>query len=317
VSTEGSGVFVVFNPASDGGRGAGRIQRYRELLDRYLPGYRHAVSPHSGAEAPLTEEALRDGFDTIVAVGGDGTWSAVADRLLSLEAPRSTLGILPSGTGNDFGRNLGVPGGDPEAAVRILAEGGVVRVDVGQIRGITRHEERETEGRDRRFFLNVVGFGFDVAVVDQARGARFLRGELLYKTAALRQLFRFPGFQAVLEAEGGTPISAPALMLTITNGAFFGGGFPIAPGASLRDGLLHACYVEDARPLRRLLLFNGAGKGRHEGFPEVHPRVGDRFSLTFPGPVRFEVDGDIYSSPEGALSVEVRKKALPVLAPGS
>ena len=292
------------------------VPRYRALLDRYLPGYGHGISARSGQEALLAEEALRDGYDTIVACGGDGTWSAVADRLLSLNAPEVTFGILPGGTGNDFGRNLGVPGDDPEAAVRVLAEGWAIRVDAGRILGGSRHEERETEPREERFFLNVVGFGFDVAVVDEAKGASFFRGELLYKTAAIKQLFRFPGFDVTLEDGQGYRRSSRTLMLTITNARYFGGGFPIAPGASLQDGALHACYVADAKPLRRALLFDRAGKGRHEASPEVETRAAPRFDLTFPGPFRFEVDGDVYAASGREISVEVQAAALRVLAPG-
>ena len=69
---------------------------------------------------------------------------------------------------------------------------------MGKILGSSRHEERGDQVRPERFFLNVVGFGFDVAVVDAAKGARFLRGELLYKTAAFQQLFRFRGFPVSL-----------------------------------------------------------------------------------------------------------------------
>ena len=69
----------------------------------------------------MAEEALRKGYDTIVAVGGDGTLSAVADRLLTFGRPEVVFGVLPGGTGNDFGRNLGIPGNDLEGAVRILA----------------------------------------------------------------------------------------------------------------------------------------------------------------------------------------------------
>jgi diacylglycerol kinase family enzyme len=208
-----------------------------------------------------------------------------------------------------------VPGDDPEAAVRILSAGHGTRVDAGRILGGTRHEEREEGPRDVRFFLNVVGFGFDVAVVDEAKRARFLSGEVLYKVAALKQLFRFPGFAMTLEAEGEHWSSDPTLMLTITNGEFFGGGFPIAPRASLQDGALHACHIRDTKPLRRLLLFHRAGRGRHEISPEVDARVASRFKLVFPGPVRFEMDGDVYSTAGDQISVEVRKQALLVLAP--
>jgi diacylglycerol kinase (ATP) len=273
------------------------------------------VTSRSGEEASLAEEALKTGYDTIVAAGGDGTWSAVADRILSLDRTDVTFGVLPSGTGNDFGRNLGIPGNDLEGAVRILAGGRSIPVDVGRIIGPSRHEGRGDALREERFFLNVVGFGFDVAVVDGAKGANFLRGELLYKVTALQQLFRFPGFSLTLEDDLGFSRSERTLMLTITNGEHFGGGFPIAPGASVQDGVLHACYIGDAKPLRRLVLFDRAGKGRHEESAEVDARAAPLFRLSFPHPVRFEVDGDIFAASQPELTIEVRKGALKVLAP--
>jgi diacylglycerol kinase (ATP) len=315
VSNESRRAFVIFNPASDGGRGEKRIPQYLRLLREHLPQFDHVVTSRGGEEALLAEGALGAGYGTIVAAGGDGTWSTVADRILASGRSDVVFGVLPGGTGNDFGRNLGIPGNDLEGPVRVLAEGNVIQTDVGKIIGLTHHEERGDAVRENRFFLNVSGFGFDVAVVDAAKGARFLRGELLYKTAAVQQLFRFPGFSVMLEDEQGYRRSAPTLMLTITNGEHFGGGFPIAPGATLQDGVLHACHIGDAKPLRRLVLFDRAGKGRHEECREVDARTASKFKLTFPHPVRFEVDGDILAAGEPGLELEVVKGALKVLAP--
>jgi diacylglycerol kinase (ATP) len=315
MSGDGRRVFVVFNPASGGGRGGERISAYLELLREYLGEFEHAVSSRSGEEAEMAGRAMADGFDTIVAAGGDGTWSAVADRILSSGRPGVTLGVLPGGTGNDFGRNLGIPGADLRGAVQVLAHGRTIAADAGRVVGPTHHEERGEDPRPERFFLNVAGFGFDVAVVDGAKGARFLHGELLYKATAVQQLFRFPGFRVTLEDEGDYRRSDPTLMLTITNGVHFGGGFPIAPGASVQDGQLHACYIGDAKPFRRLFLFDRVGKGRHEGIREVDAVASPRFRLSFPEPVRFELDGDIYAASEPELTIEVVEGGLTVLAP--
>jgi diacylglycerol kinase (ATP) len=307
-------VFVIFNPASSGGRGGRRIPHYLSLLDRHLPGFQHATSSHSGEETALAHQAVAEGYDTIVAVGGDGTWSGVANGILNLGSPGVTLGLLPSGTGNDFGRSLGIPQNDPEGAVRILADGRVIRSDVGRILEECRHEGRQDPPRAGRYFLNVVGTGIDVATVDQAKGARFLRGELLYKVAALQQLFLFKGFRVSVD-DGSRPKGPfDTLMLTIANGEFFGGGFPISPGATVQDGLLHACIIGNAKPLRRLLLFDRAGKGRHVGLPEVESLTSKSFSLSFPAPPRFESDGDLYVASENRLTMEIEPAALRVIA---
>ncbi len=219
------------------------------------------MTTRPGEERDLAEAALRDGFELIVAVGGDGTWSNVADRVVASGRDDVAFGVLPSGTGNDFGRNLGFdPAGGAEA-VRVLAEGHVRRVDVGRLD--TPSASEHTPGsHEPRHFLNLIGFGFDIAVLDAAAGARFLRGELLYKLTALQQLFRFPGFEVGLSADDAGRRDGRHLMLTISNGRFFGGGFPIAPRARIDDGKLHACRIMDAPPLTRLRLFNLAEKGR-------------------------------------------------------
>lgn len=315
MSDKSGRAFVIFNPASDGGRGSKRIPRYLELLQDQLPAFDHVVTSRGGEEAAFAQEALDSGYGTIVAAGGDGTWSTVADRILSSERSDVAFGVLPGGTGNDFGRNLGIPGNDLEGAVRVLTGGHTISSDAGRLIGPTHHEERGDTPRGERFFLNVAGFGFDVAVVDQAKGARFLRGELLYKTAAVQQLFRFPGISVLLEDDAGFSRSDPTLMLTITNGEHFGGGFPIAPGADVQDGVLHACFIGDAKLFRRIVLFDRAGKGRHEECKEVTARSAASFTLTFPRPVRFELDGDIYASVETTLRLEVARSALRVLAP--
>jgi diacylglycerol kinase (ATP) len=304
--------FVIFNPASGRGRGRERTDRYLELLGRHLPAFEHAVTRHAGEEADLADRALDDGFETIVAVGGDGTWSQVADRLAASESD-VRLGLLPSGTGNDFGRNLDLDHRDMEGAVRALASGRTRRVDVGLVHTPCRPDGRPEEQPRPRHFLNVVGFGFDVAVVDAAAGARFLRGELLYKITALQQLFRFPGFDVSMEDGEGFSTEGEHLMVTLSNGRFFGGGFPIAPGATVEDGALHACLISDASPLTRARLFNMAERGRHVGSPRVELRSARRFRATFPEPPRFEVDGDIYATPSLTLEAEVLPAHLQVV----
>jgi len=290
---------------------------FRELLAEAVPHASHVVSEYPGHEYELADRALADGAELLVAVGGDGTWSHVADRIVASGRDEVVLGLLPSGTGNDFGRNLGLSYGDPADAVGRLAGGTVRSVDVGRILTPSRPAEQgktEGDGLRVRHFLNVVGVGFDVAVVDAAAGARILKGEVLYKTTALQQLFRFGGLPMAWSTgdEPGTPVSH--LMVTITNGTWFGGGFPIAPGADIEDGELHACVIRDASPLRRMSLFGKAGKGRHVGQPEVEMVHSPRFRLAFERPPRFEIDGDLFVAEESDLTLEARAGALRILA---
>jgi len=267
-----------------------------------------------GHERQLAERALDDGYDVIVAVGGDGTWSNVADRIVASGREDVALGVLPSGTGNDFGRNLGFRPADAAEAVRILAEGHLRTVDVGRVETPSA-SEHEPERFEPRHFINLVGFGFDIAVFDAASKARFLRGELLYKLTALQQLFRFPGIYLGVEDGTGTVRDGRHLMLTVSNGRYFGGGFPIAPDATVDDGNLHACMIADAAPLGRLRLFNLAEKGRHPSSNRVTLVHEAQFRLTFDTPPRFEMDGDVRRAGDTAMDVRLLPRALQVVAP--
>lgn len=309
-------VFVIFNPASGRGRGARRIALYRRLLEERIPRVEFLVTARPGEEGELAEQALESGADVVAAAGGDGTWSNVADRLVASGRDDVAFAMLPNGTGNDFGRSLGFSPSDASEAVHILARGETRRVDVGRVETLSA-SAHTPEHFEVRHFLNLVGFGFDIAVIDAAADAVFLKGELLYKVTALQQLFRFPGVRFGLRGDSGTQRDGRHLMLTVSNGRYFGGGFPIAPAARADDGRLHACRILDASPLTRLRLFNLAEKGRHVESERVEVLDDTGFRLTFDAPPRFEMDGDVRQAAEAEVRVRVLPRALTVVAPTS
>lgn len=304
---------MIFNPASGRGRGRRRIDTYRRLLREALDSVEFATTAWPGEERELARRAADDGYDVVVGVGGDGTWSNVADGLIASGRGDVTLGVLPSGTGNDFGRNLGFDPRNAAEAVAVLAKGAVRRVDVGRMESPSA-ADRSPDVWEVRHFLNLVGFGFDVAVIDAAAGARFLRGELLYKVTALQQLFRFEGFRCAIESSGGARREGRHLMLTVSNGRYFGGGFPIAPAADVSDGRLHACRISDAGPFTRLRLFNLAERGRHVGSERVEVLDAAHMRLRFDAPPRFELDGDVRRARDAEVEVRVLPGALGVVA---
>ena len=311
-------VFVIFNPASGRGGGGRRVKRFLSLLEKEVPDFSHAGTTRAGEEGLLTDQAISEGFNIIVAVGGDGTWSNVADRIVVSDRKDVALGLLASGTGNDFGRNFGVSMRSPEVAVRALGGGVVRNVDVGRIvtGGTPLANRWSASGAESgRHFLNLIGFGFDVAVIEDTAGARFLRGELLYKMTALKNLFSYRGVPLELESEG-PPVNGEQLMLTISNAPFFGGGFLIAPDARLNDGRLDACAIGNTPPLTRLGLFNAAPTGRHVESHHVEVRKSVRFLVRFSSPPKYEVDGELWQAEGPEVIVEAVPDALQVMVPG-
>jgi diacylglycerol kinase family enzyme len=198
--------------------------------------------------------------------------------------------------------------------VRVLAEGHTRPIDVGRVDSLSA-SEHTPDRFESRHFLNLIGFGFDIAVIDAAAGARFLKGEILYKVTALQQLFRFPGVRVGLTSGGGEERDATMLMLTISNAPYFGGGFPIAPDAAVDDAKLHACRICDATPFTRLKLFNLAEKGLHVSSDRVEVLADAGFRLHFDQPPRFEMDGDVRRAKEATVDVRVLPGALRIVAP--
>ena len=315
------GTFVIFNPAAGHGRGARRIPLYRGLLDKYLDSYEFASTTAPGEEASLADKAITSGAKRVVAVGGDGTWSQVADRVVASGHADVSLGLLASGTGNDFAKSLGLSYSDPEQAVAALAAGKTRRIDVGRVVSEWRPAPRpevdsgELWRSSPRHFLNLVGFGFDIAVIDATLRARFLRGAVLYKVTALQQLFLYRSSRLRLSDSAGWSTEGQHLMLTISNGRIFGGGFPIAPEADLHDGRLDACAIADGSPVRRARLFSLAEKGRHVNAKGVTLRQDRTFAVRFDQPVRYEVDGDVHQSRTSQVRVDVVPSALSVVVP--
>lgn len=298
-----SGSFIVLvNPAAGRGRRRARLRAYLDLLRQHLGPFEPAVTQRAGDETGILDRALAGGVDTIVALGGDGTWGAAADRVIASGRRDVALGLLPVGTGNDFGKSLGIRHENIDAVVRAIAERDTLTVDAGRA--------------GERHFLNVVGLGFDIAVIDDAERTPLLRGDLLYRFCAIKQLFRFPGRTVSIEAPGHPAQSVRTLMLTVSNGNYFGGSFHIAPKASLDDGQLDAVVIRDAGPFTRARLFSQVSRGEHEGLPEILALRAPSFTLRFDGALRYEMDGEVYAA-ERSLTVAALPRAVAVCAPGA
>jgi diacylglycerol kinase (ATP) len=292
-------VCVIANPAAGRGRGS-----------RILPRVRAAFAAHgvtevrlttgAGQERELATRAIAEGFDTLVALGGDGTWGNVANAILSSGAD-VRLAMLAGGTGCDFAKTAGAPATDVGATARLAVEGPDTRVDVGRI--------------EDRYFLNVSGFGFDIAVLEDISRIPLLRGNAVYLVSALRQILGYRGIDIELASAAASRGTARHLMLIVANARHFGGTFQIAPAASLTDGLLDAVSIHDASAARRLSLFGAAVKGRHVAAPEVAVEQSSRFTLRFAAPPAYETDGEYNRARSAELEIACVPRALRVVTP--
>jgi diacylglycerol kinase (ATP) len=299
-SAESATVRVIVNPAAGRGRGGEMLPRIREVFGA-LGVTSVDVSGSAGDERALADRAVAEGATTLVAVGGDGTWSNVAGAILAAGA-ECRLALLAAGTGNDFAKTVGAPAGDLEATARLAVEGGDTRVDVGRIEG--------------RYFLNIAGFGFDIAVLEDCARITWMKGGNLYLVSALRQLFGYPGVEIEIGSPLRTRAKARHLMLIVANARHFGGAFHIAPGAELADGMLDAVSILDASPLGRMGLFIATTRGEHTANRKVITEQASRFTLRFPAPPAYETDGEYRQAQSAELEIECVPNALRVVVGG-
>lgn len=290
-------LYVVFNPRSGKGRGARLVAPVLQALGGDVA---HGLTAVAGDEARLTTEALARGFRRIVAVGGDGTWSNVGNAIIR-SGVDAALGLVPAGTGCDLAKSLGVPARDVARCARIARDGHSRRIDAGRI--------------EDRYFLNVAGFGFDIAVIEDSWTVRYLGGDVLYMYCALRQLHRFPGFPVSMAVDGEAPSRGDMLMLVAANARIFGGGFKIAPEADLGDGRLDVVSFANMTLLRRLSIMGRLLRGTHGGAPEVASRRARRLDLRFDAPPAYETDGEWHRAVSAHLTIETIPGTLRVLVP--
>ncbi len=235
------------NPRS----GRGRAGRIRDELEPALR--RRAVTVEvpagPGATADTAAAAFERG-DGVLVCGGDGTVALVA----GLAAERGgTIGVVPTGTGNDFARHLGIDHRRPLDAVALLDDGRVAPCDLGRV---------TTGDGTSAWFTTVANAGFDAEANRWANEVRFARGSAVYVLALLRTLAVYRPVALRVTVDGAAH-EAPVWLAAVGNGRYYAGGMMIAPAAEVDDGELDVCVVGSVSRLEFLLRFPRVFRGTH------------------------------------------------------
>jgi diacylglycerol kinase (ATP) len=295
---------IILNPVAGRGRGARVESELRRYLEAEGLGFDLVHTAGRGHAAELAEQAARDGFELIVAAGGDGTVHEVVNGLMTasggLEA--GTLGIIPIGSGSDFAHTAGVPS-DLRAACRRLAHGQVKIVDVGRI---------TMPGRATRYFDNTLGIGFDGVVTVEAVKVKWLRGLALYLPVVLKTVFLSLKVPRVSIEYDGEEMDLPALMVCVANGPREGGGFFVAPQAQPDDGLFDLCITREVSRLAMLGLIPHFMQGTHVDKEPVTMTRARRVTISSPDDLVAHVDGEVLCTDGHQITCEILPRRLRV-----
>lgn len=262
-------VGVVLNPVAGGGRLKDEWPKVAAALKKHFGGFELRETQAQGDAERLAFELAADGFDLVIAAGGDGTASEVADGLLQAaneHGRTAQLGLLPCGTGVDFARGLGLPR-DLDALVERMAEAKGRAVDAGRIAYVDDHGALAS-----RHFVNIASLGLsgatDRAVNADRRKGRVSAKALFYWRTVL-EFMRYRFQEVRITVDDGQPVEARVALVAVANGKYFGGGMMVAPDAALDDGRFEVVIlraVGKARLIRDLRLVYG---GRHRDHPAI------------------------------------------------
>src|SRR4030042_3884690 len=243
------------------------------------------------------EEALKKGFQCVVAVGGDGTINEIARALLCTQVP---LGIIPKGSGNGFAREFGIPL-DPRQACETLLHSKAISIDVGKI-----NEEH---------FFNVAGLGFDAQVgyaYNQAqKGGR--RGRLPYFFLGIKEYFSYVP-SAMNLSLGGKERRLTPFLIAIANCKQYGIGVKIAPKAVVNDGFLNVSIVHQAPWYKYLWHLPKVFTGNFDQAPFLETVLTKEVTIAPEKEVPYHIDGELRFGGED-LVAKIEPSALTVKVP--
>ena len=294
-------ICVIFNPTAKGNKARRFRRQLQDIADRAE--LRRTRSP--GEARLLAAVAVRDGFDAIVAAGGDGTVNEVLNGIG--DAPdgfaRVWLGVLPLGTVNVFAKELGLP---------LHLGKAWDAIQNGQARAIDLARAEFTSGDKprSRFFVQMAGAGLDaraIELVDWKLKQKI--GQFAYLVAGLKAM-KEPRSMIEVTSDAGT---ARGELVLIGNGRFYGGKLPVFASASLTDGLLDACVFPRVNWLTILRYGLGLLAHRAPTPRDVQYLQAASFKLAAASPTPFEVEGETIG--QVPATVSVRAKVLRVIVP--
>jgi YegS/Rv2252/BmrU family lipid kinase len=290
---------LLLNRQAGGGRAVALEPRLRQALAAH-GGTVELVCPPD-AEAARACVAGLPGGTRVVVVGGDGTLHQLLPALL---AGGHELGLVPSGSGDDGARALGIRGMPWRRALEHALVAPARAVDVGEVR---------TEGETRPF-LSSMALGFDAAVATRAmRGPRWLGGLPRYLLATLQEIAHLRLHELVVETDGERVHQGPALLASTLNTASYGGGMPAVPHARVDDGRLDLLLAGDFSRLGALAMLPRLLVGRHLAHPRIRCVSFAEARFSAADPVPLAADGETLTASR-SVAIRVRPQALRVVA---
>jgi YegS/Rv2252/BmrU family lipid kinase len=292
-------IKIILNPMADMGNAWRAARDLRSITEEH-GGIDWSGTVYPGHAIDLAKQAGEQGYDLVIAMGGDGTVHEVMNGLMKVpEEKRPVLGVVPVGSGNDFGHGIKASTAPAEALNRAI-NGEPTTVDLGLM----------TDGHGRKeYFDNTLGIGFGAMVTIRSHQLPLLRGFLMYLTAVIQTIILDHNPMKMQIEMDGQKMKESIIYLILCNGPREGGGFLVAPDAKIDDGLLDYAMITDVSRLMMFRIVPEVMKGTHGRFKEVKMGRCKKFTLASDRPLYIHADGEIFSGP----GTDVRQVSLEIL----
>jgi diacylglycerol kinase (ATP) len=294
---------IIVNPTSGRGAGAETIPQLKAELDHLELDYDLVQTEAPRHAIEIARQAVREGFDIVSSVGGDGTANEVLNGLMKAKHSglgSAKMGVISIGRGNDFAFGVEIPQ-EFELACEVLAKSKGRWIDVGFVRG--------GDFPEGRYFGNGVGIGFDAVVGFEALKMKRLHGFPSYLVAALKTIYLY--YQAprvCIEHDTGS-IELSSLMVSIMNGQRMGGGFMMAPEAETYDGFLDVCIAEEVSKAGIFSLIPRFMAGSQVGHPAISTFQTRSIKVSaLEGSLPAHADGETLCEAGEQLTIEILPK---------
>jgi YegS/Rv2252/BmrU family lipid kinase len=299
---------IILNPTAGHGNGLKALPQIEQLFTHGGVSFdlQRTERPEHGIE--LTRQAVKEGYQVIVAAGGDGTVNEVINGLMQskLEGmPIPALGVLSVGRGNDFAGSMGIPT-DLEGGFQALVAGKRRSIDVGRVTG-----GRYPQGR---YFGNCVGVGFDAITTIEVHKLPRWGGFLGFLVAVLKTVFLYNKAPMATTVYDEKTLTQRSLLISIMNGRRLGGGFLMAPASEPDDGLFDLCIAEQMSSFAVIKMIPHFTRGDQATQPTIKTGRAAKISITAQdGPLPAQTDGEIICVDGSHLEVEVLPRQIEIL----
>jgi YegS/Rv2252/BmrU family lipid kinase len=294
-------VKLILNPMADMGRAWKTANDLRPVAQEFKGELTWSGTVYPTHAIELARQAAEEGYDMVVAMGGDGTVHEVMNGLMQVpEEKRPAMGVVPIGSGNDFAYSMGITQRPSHALAYALNGENVQPIDIGLM--------TDEHGR-KEYFDNTLGIGFDAVVTIRSHRLPIVKGFLMYLTAVIQTIILNHN-PAKMQIETETKKwEEDVIMLTLCNGPREGGGFILSPDSKNDDGIMEFLTVNKVSRATMFRLVPEFMKGTHMRFKQVRMGEFKTFSITSDRPLYIHADGEIFTS----FGSNLRKASFEIL----